>query len=258
MRKHVPGETWGGLATPYMCSVLEIKEMRLDKFLADMGYGTRKEAKGLLRRGAVTVNGCKVEDPGIHVRPEGDVVAVDGREVSYVRHRYYMLNKPAGVVSATEDSREKTVLELLPEKERKGLFPVGRLDKDTTGLLLLTDDGELAHRLLSPKKHVDKTYMVTLDGPVSDREVEMFAEGLPVDRDFTAMPAELLPLPDNKASVTIHEGKYHQIKRMFEAVGRKVLRLRRISMGSLVLDETLAEGTYRRLDEEEEKRLREG
>ncbi len=229
--------------------------MRLDKFLADTGFGTRKEVKSLLRKGDVTVNGETVTDPSHRVREGEDAVAVGKRMASYEKFRYYMLNKPAGVVSATEDAREKTVLELLPEKERRGLFPVGRLDKDTTGLLILTDDGELAHRLLSPKKHVDKTYHAWLDGELSEREVALFAEGLCVDGEFTALPAKLSILEKKLAEVTIHEGKYHQVKRMFEAVGRKVLRLKRISMGPIRLDEALAEGGYRRLSGEEKRKL---
>ncbi len=229
--------------------------IRIDKFLADMGYGTRKEVKVLLKKGVVTVNGEVITEPSLHVKPKEEVVAVAGDQITYESNRYYMLNKPAGVVSATEDLREKTVLDLLPEKDRRGLFPVGRLDKDTTGLLLLTDDGDLAHRLLAPKMHVDKTYRAILDGRVTEREIELFAQGLVVDRDFTALPARLVILSDNEAEVTIREGKYHQVKRMFESVGRKVLGLKRISMGSLILDESLAEGDYRRLDREEEKLL---
>ncbi len=230
--------------------------MRIDKFLADAGYGTRKEVKGLLKKGGVTLNGMVVKDPSVGVRPKEDAVAVDGSSVSYEKYHYYMLNKPAGVVSATEDAREKTVLDLLSERERKGLFPVGRLDKDTTGLLLLTDDGELAHRLLSPKKHVDKTYLAVLDRAVTEHEVKLFAEGLAVDKDFTALPATLEILSEHEVHITIREGKFHQVKRMFETVGRRVLKLKRISMGALVLDEELKEGEYRRLKEEEERLLK--
>ena len=161
------------------------------------------------------------------------------------------MNKPAGVISATEDTRDRTVLDLLDGQQRKGLFPVGRLDRDTEGLLLITNDGELAHRMLSPKNHVDKVYFARLDGPVGETERRLFAEGLRVDETLTAMPARLDVLePANEVNVTIREGKFHQIKRMFAAVGREVLYLKRLSMGPLVLDGSLAPGTYRRLTEE--------
>ena len=162
------------------------------------------------------------------------------------------IHKPAGVISATEDKRQQTVLDLIDERQRKGLFPVGRLDRDTEGLLLITNDGELAHRLLSPKRHVDKVYFARLDGPVSEAERKLFAEGLRVDETLTALPADLEILdPPSEVRVTIREGKFHQVKRMFEAVGREVLYLRRLSMGPLVLDESLPIGEYRRLTYEE-------
>ncbi len=225
--------------------------MRLDKFLANARIGTRKEVKNILRTGAVTVNGITVTDAGFHVAPEEDTVTVNGSVVGYQEHRYYMLNKPSGVISATQDAREKTVLDLLLPDDRKNIFPVGRLDKDTTGLLILTDDGELAHRLLSPKKHVKKKYLATLDAAVGQREADLFAKGLRVDDDFTAMPA-ILEIPSEKeVYVTIEEGKYHQVKRMFESVGRQVVSLKRVAMGSLMLDEALAEGEYRSITEEE-------
>ena len=163
-----------------------------------------------------------------------------------------MLHKPAGVISATEDKRQQTVLDLIDERQRKGLFPVGRLDRDTEGLLLITNDGELAHRLLSPKKHVDKIYFARLDGPVSEAERKLFAEGLRIDEMFTALPADLEILdPPSEVRVTIREGKFHQVKRMFETVGREVLYLKRLSMGPLLLDECLPIGAYRRLTFEE-------
>ena len=167
-----------------------------------------------------------------------------------------MLNKPAGVISATEDARERTVLDLISERQRKGLFPVGRLDRDTEGLLLITNDGGLAHRLLSPRHHVDKVYYARLDGPVGEAEKALFAQGLKVDETLTALPAELEILePATEVRVTIREGKFHQVKRMFEAVGREVLYLKRLSMGPLALDESLPKGDYRRLTAEEESAI---
>ena len=226
--------------------------MRLDKYLAEMGAGTRSELKKAVRAGRVTINGVKAKDSSIHVG-EDDVVCMDGKEIKYERFVYYLMNKPAGVISATEDPRERTVLDLIGGQQRKGLFPVGRLDKDTEGLLLITNDGELAHRLLSPGRHVDKVYFARLDGPVGERERELFAQGLRVDEMLTAMPAVLEILESaNEVRVTIREGKFHQVKRMFAAVGREVLYLKRLSMGPLTLDNGLAAGAYRRLTEEEE------
>lgn len=225
--------------------------MRLDKYLSEMGAGTRSDLKKVIRAGRVTVNGSVMKDPAAHVR-EDDEVRLDGEPVAYEEYVYYMLHKPAGVISATEDKRQQTVLDLIDERQRKGLFPVGRLDRDTEGLLLITNDGELAHRLLSPKKHVDKVYFVRLDGPVGEAERKQFAEGLRVDETLTALPAELEILdPPSEVRVTIREGKFHQIKRMFEAVGREVLYLKRLSMGPLILDGSLPIGAYRRLTEAE-------
>lgn len=185
-----------------------------------------------------------------------DEVSMDGVSVEYEEYVYYMLNKPAGVISATEDARERTVLDLISERQRKGLFPVGRLDRDTEGLLLITNDGGLAHRLLSPRHHVDKVYYARLDGPVGEAEKALFAQGLKVDETLTALPAELEILePATEVRVTIREGKFHQVKRMFEAVGREVLYLKRLSMGPLALDESLPQGAYRRLTAEEESAI---
>ena len=229
--------------------------MRLDKYLAEMGAGTRKEVRKMIRDGRVSINGQKENDPGRKVM-EGEEVRADGAPVVYGKYVYYMLHKPAGVISATEDAREQTVLDLIDEKKRKGLFPVGRLDRDTEGLLLITNDGELAHRLLSPKRHVDKVYFARLDGPVGEEEKKRFAQGLKVDDTLTAQPAELEILDGkNEVRVTVREGKYHQVKRMFQAVGREVLYLKRLSMGPLVLDEQLPAGAYRRLTGEEESAI---
>lgn len=229
--------------------------MRLDKYLAEMGAGTRSELKKAVRAGHVTVDGKVVKDASVHIG-EDEEVCLDGKPIAYEKYVYYMLNKPAGVISATEDPRQQTVLDLIDERQRKGLFPVGRLDRDTEGLLLITNDGELAHRLLSPKRHVDKVYFARLDGPVGAREKELFAQGLKVDDSLTAMPADLEILESaDEVKVTIREGKFHQVKRMFGAVGREVLYLKRLSMGPLTLDAELVPGAYRRLTSGEESAI---
>ena len=181
-----------------------------------------------------------------------------GEAVSYETHEYYMLNKPAGVVSATTDRQDKTVVELISSKKRRDLFPVGRLDKDTEGLLLITNDGELAHRLLSPKKHVDKVYYAKVQGIVDEVDQEIFAVVMSIGNGETALPSKLEILYSGEISeirVTIQEGKFHQVKRMFHAVGKEVIYLKRLSMGTLLLDETLKSGEYRALTKEELKRL---
>ena len=201
------------------------------------------------------VNGEVVKKPELKINETTDQILCQGKKASYQKNIYLMLHKPTGVVSATEDNREKTVLDLVrPEDRKNGLFPVGRLDKDTEGLLLLTDDGELAHRLLSPKKHVDKTYYAKIDGQVTEEHVKQFREGLDIGDEKKTLPAVLTILlsgPVSEIEVTIHEGRFHQIKRMFEAVGCKVTYLKRLSMGSLVLDETLPPEEYRPLTEAE-------
>ena len=229
--------------------------MRLDKYLCETGFGTRSHVKDLLKKGQVMVNGEVVKKPELKINETTDQILCQGKKASYQKNIYLMLHKPAGVVSATEDNREKTVLDLVrPEDRKNGLFPVGRLDKDTEGLLLLTDDGELAHRLLSPKKHVDKTYYAKIDGQVTEEHVKQFREGLDIGDEKKTLPAVLTILlsgPVSEIEVTIHEGRFHQIKRMFEAVGCKVTYLKRLSMGSLVLDETLPSEEYRPLTEAE-------
>lgn len=229
--------------------------MRLDKYLCETGFGTRSQVKELLKKGQVMVNGEVVKKPELKINETTDQILCQGKKASYQKNIYLMLHKPAGVVSATEDNREKTVLDLVrPEDRKNGLFPVGRLDKDTEGLLLLTDDGELAHRLLSPKKHVDKTYYAKIDGQVTEEHVKQFREGLDIGDEKKTLPAVLTILlsgPVSEIEVTIHEGRFHQIKRMFEAVGCKVTYLKRLSMGSLVLDETLPPEEYRPLTEAE-------
>ena len=229
--------------------------MRLDKYLCETGFGTRSQVKDLLKKGQVMVNGEVVKKPELKINETTDQILCQGKKASYQKNIYLMLHKPAGVVSATEDNREKTVLDLVrPEDRKNGLFPVGRLDKDTEGLLLLTDDGELAHRLLSPKKHVDKTYYAKIDGQVTEEHVKQFREGLDIGDEKKTLPAVLTILlsgPVSEIEVTIHEGRFHQIKRMFEVVGCKVTYLKRLSMGSLVLDETLLPEEYRPLTEAE-------
>lgn len=229
--------------------------MRLDKYLCETGFGTRSQVKDLLKKGQVMVNGEVVKKPELKINETTDQILCQGKKASYQKNIYLMLHKPAGVISATEDNREKTVLDLVrPEDRKNGLFPVGRLDKDTEGLLLLTDDGELAHRLLSPKRHVDKTYYAKIDGQVTEEHVKQFREGLDIGDEKKTLPAVLTILlsgPVSEIEVTIHEGRFHQIKRMFEAVGCKVTYLKRLSMGSLALDETLPPGEYRSLTEAE-------
>lgn len=233
--------------------------IRLDKYLADMGAGTRQEVKRKIRKGLVSVNHKTAGAPDLKIREGEDVVSVEGREIGYAAYEYYMLNKPAGVVSATTDSRDLTVVDLIQEKRRKDLFPVGRLDKDTEGLLLITNDGLLAHRLLSPRCHVDKTYYARIRGAVTQKDVLAFAEGVDIGEDGQeerTMPGILEVLTSNAESeirLTIQEGKYHQVKRMFLAVGKEVTYLRRERMGTLVLDMDLKPGEYRLLTDEEKK-----
>ena len=229
--------------------------MRLDKYLADMHVGTRSEVKEQIRKGRVQVNGSVVKDPGLGVSAE-DRVEADGVQIGYQEHFYYMLNKPAGILTATEDRKQPTVMDLFPENLRKNLAPVGRLDKDTVGLLLITDDGALAHRLLAPKSHVDKVYLAGTDLPVTDEDVKRFAGGMTLADGTQLMPAGLEILSPDRSRGTIHEGKFHQIKRMFEACGKKVVYLKRLSMGTLTLDPTLPEGEWRELTKEEVRMLR--
>jgi len=229
--------------------------MRLDKLLANMGYGSRKEVKQLLKQKAVTVDGDYVKDAALHVDPEKQIVSVFGERVVYTEFVYFIMNKPPGVISATEDLRDETVIDLLePLHQHFQPFPVGRLDKDTEGLLLLTNDGQLAHNLLSPKKHVPKVYYSQIEGVVTEEDAEKFANGVELDDGYVTKPGKLVILKSAQQSeieLTIQEGKFHQVKRMFEAVGKRVTYLKRISMGSLKLDENLALGEYRELTAEE-------
>jgi len=235
--------------------------IRLDKYLADMGCGTRQEVKKLIRSGQVSVDGAVVKKPETKVEQTVQEVCLNGEKVGYESFEYYMLNKPAGVISATEDRSCQTVVDLIQEKKRKDLFPVGRLDKDTEGLLLITNDGELAHRLLSPKKHVDKCYFARVSGKVTEDDVRSFENGVNIgslEQPEITMPGKLEIITSDEISqihLTIQEGKFHQVKRMFQAVGKEVIYLKRLRMGTLVLDENLSIGEYRPLTKEELEKL---
>lgn len=232
--------------------------IRLDKYLADMGCGTRSQVKREIAGGSVMVNGAPARRAEDKIDTEKDSVVFRGSPVGYVEYEYFMLNKPAGVVSATEDRKERTVLDLIEAKQRKDLFPVGRLDKDTEGLLLITNDGEMAHRLLSPKKHVDKVYYAKVAGRITEEHVRLFAEGVDIGDEKPTLPAELTVLSSGEISeieLVIREGRFHQVKRMFQAAGGEVIYLKRLRMGSLVLDGELEPGEYRKLTEEEVRAL---
>ena len=231
--------------------------MRLDKFLVACAVGSRTEVKNYLKAGRVMVNGKKEKSAKLQINEETDEICFDGQKLEYEEFVYYMMNKPQGVISATEDPKHKTVLDLLDDLARsKEVFPVGRLDIDTHGLLLLTNDGKLAHALLSPKRHVDKTYLAQINGVMTDEDIETFAEGIPF-KDFTCQPAklELVSVDTEKEEslvrVTIAEGKFHQVKRMVAYCGKEVVDLQRLTMGTLILDENLKRGEWRRLTKEE-------
>ena len=263
-------------------------KIRLDKYLADAGFGTRNEVKALVKSGVITINGTLCKDSSQKVDTDTDEICVRGERTGYAEYEYYMLHKPAGLITASRDKKEKTVLDLIKSKKRRDLFPVGRLDRDTEGLLLITNDGELSHRLLVPGKHVDKCYAVIVTGEIPDDIEELFSEGIDIGDDKLTKPAKLRYYPElqdflmiyndpvfkdkykeftgsddpsdkgKKFSVfdiTITEGRYHEIKRMFEAVGCKVIYLKRYSMGGLKLDLGLSPGDYRELNENELKAL---
>ena len=235
--------------------------MRLDKFLVACAVGSRTEVKNLLKAGRVTVNDKKEKSAKLQINEERDEIRFDGQVLEYEEFVYYMMNKPQGVISATEDSKHRTVLDLLDDIARtKEVFPVGRLDIDTHGLLLLTNDGQLAHALLSPKRHVDKTYLAQVKGIMTQEDVDAFAKGIPL-KDFTCQSAklELVSLDSVKnqslVRVTIAEGKFHQVKRMVAYCGKEVVDLQRLTMGTLALDENLERGEWRRLTREELENL---
>ena len=231
--------------------------MRLDKFLVACAVGSRTEVKDLLKAGRVTVNGKKEKSTKLQINEERDQIHFDGQKLEYEEFVYYMMNKPQGVISATEDTKHRTVLDLLDDYGRaKEVFPVGRLDIDTHGLLLLTNNGQLAHALLSPKRHVDKTYLAQVKGIMTQEDVETFAKGIPL-KDFTCQPAKLEILSvdsdkdESQVRVTIAEGKFHQVKRMVAYCGKEVVDLQRLTMGTLVLDENLKRGEWRRISQAE-------
>lgn len=237
-------------------------KMRLDKYLSECTEKTRSQVKALVKKGLVTVDGVPAKSPDMKIDETSSAVTMDGKTLSYEKYVYYMLNKPEGYVSATNDNLHKTVIDLLSGENTRDLFPVGRLDIDTVGLLLITNDGALSHDLLSPAKHVAKTYEAILDGIVTDEDITMFKTGVDIGEEKLCKPATLkvVDIDENKGHsrvhITITEGKFHQIKRMANAIGMDVLFLKRLSMGSLVLDPALAPGEYRRLTEDELNSLR--
>ncbi|MBR7082854.1 MAG: rRNA pseudouridine synthase [Clostridia bacterium] len=231
--------------------------MRLDKFLSDMGVCSRTESKRAARAGNIAVNGISVRDTSVHIDPETDEVTYLGERVTYAEYTYIMMNKPDGVLSATEDGAGKTVLDLLPEKYAKmGLFPCGRLDKNTLGLLILTNDGKTAHDLLSPSKHVEKTYLFECETPLSDSDCDLLCRGVDIGEKRSTREATLALDSRTRGEITVVEGKFHQIKRMFAAVGNKITDLERISFGGIPLDKGLARGEWRELTAEEISLLR--
>ena len=255
--------------------------IRLDKYLADSGYGTRSEVRSFLRIGEVTVNGEVVKDGARKIDPKCDIVARGGKAVEFSEFEYYMLHKPAGIITASRDKKEKTVIDLIDSKKRRDLFPVGRLDRDTEGLLLITNDGELSHRLLSPKKHIEKRYIALVSGVLPENIAEEFEKGIDIGDEKLTKPSTLRRLDSIEETgdpyieenyerlaetfgsisimdVGLTEGRYHEIKRMFEAFGGKVEYLKRISMGGLKLDKELSLGGYRKLTEEEVEILKRG
>ena len=233
------------------------KKLRVDKILSNLGYGSRAELKVYCKKGLVKVNDKVISNPGTQVDTDVDKIEFNNEVVKYREFVYIMMNKPDGYLSATFDKRDPIVLDLIdPSYLTFEPFPVGRLDKDTEGLLVLTNDGQLAHRVLSPKKHVPKTYYAKVEGIVTDEDVNAFEKGVTLDDGYETMPSQLKILVSGEISeieLTIHEGKFHQVKRMFESVGKKVVYLKRLSMGKLKLDDTLNLGEYRELTDEEVK-----
>lgn len=231
--------------------------MRLDRYLCELNIGSRSQVREFIKKGLVSVNGQVIRSADQRIEEQNDRIAFQGQLLTYQKFVYYMLNKPQGVVSATQDNTAGTVVELLAAEGRKDLFPIGRLDKDTEGLLLLTNDGELAHRLLSPKKHVDKIYQVTIAHALSDENIRQLEQGVDIGEDRLTLPAKVDVLSENVIHLTIQEGKYHQVKRMLQAVDNQVTALKRIRFGNIDLDESLAPGDYRPLTIQEERILHE-
>lgn len=236
--------------------------VRLDKFLADNGIGTRSKVRELIKKGLIKVNSDVAKKPDIKLDTQRDEVIYNGGKIKYQRYHYYILNKPAGFITATTDSRDKTVMDILSEVPYKNMFPVGRLDKDTEGLLLITDDGDLAHKLLAPKNHIDKTYFVKCSGVISTEDIDMLENGIDIGDDKPTMPAEvILTASDDEKNtsellLTIREGRFHQVKRMIKAVGKTVIYLERVGFGSIRLDDSIKRGQYRRLSEAEIEELK--
>ena len=230
--------------------------IRLDKFLSQMNIGTRSEVKNAIRKGKVSLNGMVCKNADSKIDENTDEVCFEGKQVVFEKYVYYMLNKPAGVVSATKDNLDKTVLDLLGDVLVKDIFPVGRLDKDTEGLLLITNDGELAHNLLSPKKHISKTYFVRTKEKITKEQHHALQKGVDIGEDKLTLPAELKILKEDEMLLTIYEGKFHQVKRMLIAVGNEVVYLERKKMGNLCLDENLKRGEYRKLTLQEIESLK--
>lgn len=229
---------------------------RLDKLLGDMGIASRKELKAMIKAGRAAINGKAVCLPETKLDPERDVVSLDGVVLKYAKTRYYMMDKPCGVLTATEDRKQKTVLDLLsPEVKKLDLFPVGRLDKDTSGLLLLTDDGNFAHRVISPKSNIQKLYHARVEGVPDESDVKAFADGLVLADGTKCLPAKLEITGRNECFVTVMEGKYHQVRRMLASRGKSVLELRRLRIGTLEIDTALGPGGFRELEQEEIDRI---
>ncbi len=234
---------------------MQKNELRIDKILSHMGLATRSECKKIIRDGGVFVNGSKVTSPSQKADPKTDLISLYGKQIEWKEYIYLMMNKPDGVVSATEDNRFQTVVDLLaPEYAHFEPYPVGRLDRDTVGLVVLTNDGDLAHRVISPKNHIPKTYIARLDREAPKTLPEEFRKGVTLDDGYVCMPAKL-EICDENAKITIYEGKFHQVKRMFAAFGLTVTYLKRLSIGNVILDENLSEGEYRELSEKEIKAL---
>lgn len=234
------------------------KQMRLDKFLAEMNVGSRREIKEAAKKGRIRVNDSIVKSSDVKISPVIDKVYFDNREIGYVEYEYFIMNKPQGVISATKDDNDTTVVDLIKTNTRNDLFPVGRLDKDTEGLLIITNDGEMAHRLLSPSNHVKKIYYAKISGVVTEEDVKKFSEGLTLADGTVTKPADLKIIKSGDISeieLTIVEGKYHQVKRMFASTGKHVEFLKRICMGELYLDDNLKTGEYRKLTDDELRRL---
>lgn len=233
---------------------------RIDKIIASQGKYSRSEVKKLVKDGRVTLDGKVIKSSDVKADPDINDIAIDGKSIGYKKHLYIMLNKPQGIVSATEDTDHKTVIDLVPkELKRDGLFPAGRLDADTVGFVLITDDGDFAHRILSPKNHIMKTYHATLQRPVTQEDIEAFKNGVELKDGTLCLEAQVRPLDSDKpmAEIKICEGKYHQVKRMFAALGNKVVFLKRVKMGKLSLDESLEEGQCREITAEELRLIQE-